>query len=96
AAAKAGLVGLTRSLAVELARFGITANMVLPGLVETRRARSAAGAETWKTMTSGIPLKRAARPEEVAAAVLFLASEPAGYITGALLPVAGGGGLALT
>ncbi|MGW4593938.1 3-oxoacyl-ACP reductase FabG [Streptomyces argyrophyllae] len=91
-AAKAGLVGLARSLAWELGRRGITVNVVAPGLVETDMLREVRPArlEQYLAMT---PLGRAATPEEVAAAVRFLTSEQATYITGAVLPVSGGLGM---
>ncbi len=89
AASKAGIVGFTRALAKELARRNITVNAVAPGLVETdmTRALPEAGREA---MRSAIPLARPGSPEEVAAAVVFLASPEASYITGAVLEVTGG------
>ncbi|MEW2285023.1 3-oxoacyl-ACP reductase FabG [Streptomyces sp. NPDC047841] len=91
-AAKAGLVGLARSLAWELGGRGITVNVVAPGLVETDMLREVRPArlEQYLSMT---PLGRAATPDEVAAAVRFLTSEQATYITGAVLPVSGGLGM---
>lgn len=89
AASKAGLVGLTRSTARELAAQGITVNAVSPGLVET--AMTADLPETRRAkMLAAIPLRRFGRPEEVAAAVAFLCSSDAAYITGATLHVDGG------
>jgi NAD(P)-dependent dehydrogenase (short-subunit alcohol dehydrogenase family) len=89
AAAKAGLVGLSRSLALELARDGVTVNVIAPGLIDTpmtaaypEALRSAAIART--------PLGRAGRPEEIAAAARFLCGDGAAFITGAVLPVDGG------
>ena len=89
AAAKAGLLGLTSSLARELGREEITANLVSPGRIETAmlRERSKGRLKEWLQQT---PIGRLGTPEEVAAAIIFLASEEAGYITGADIPVNGG------
>lgn len=92
AASKAGLVGLARSLARELASRNITVNVVAPGAIRTDM--TAALGDAWADqITAAIPLGRIAEPEEVAAAVTFLASPAAGYITGAVLPVDGGLGM---
>jgi 3-oxoacyl-[acyl-carrier protein] reductase len=89
AASKAGLIGLTRSLARELASRTITVNAVAPGYIET--AMTAILTEAQRTaMTSQIPLARAGTDRDIAAAVAFLASEEAGYITGHTLDVNGG------
>ena len=89
AASKAGLIGLTKSLARELASRTITVNAVAPGYIET--AMTAVLTEEQKTaMTTQIPLGRAGTDRDVAAAVAFLASEEAGYITGHTLDVNGG------
>ena len=89
AASKAGLIGLTKSLARELASRTITVNAVAPGYIET--AMTAVLTEEQRTaMTSQIPLARAGTDRDVAAAVGFLASEEAGYITGHTLDVNGG------
>jgi 3-oxoacyl-[acyl-carrier protein] reductase len=85
AASKAGLVGMTRSIAREVAHRGVTVNAVAPGLVETKMT-SDLDPDTLKS----IPARRAATPEEVAAAVRFLASEDASYVTGTTLTVDGG------
>ncbi|WP_336320943.1 3-oxoacyl-ACP reductase FabG [Streptomyces lavendofoliae] len=92
ASSKAGLVGLARSLARELGPRGITANVVAPGLVETDMARRLSDRQR-EGILGEVPLKRAGRPEEVAAAVLWLASDHAGYVTGAVVPVDGGLGM---
>jgi len=89
AAAKAGLEGLTKSLAREVASRGITVNAVAPGFVETDMT-AALSEEQRAFYTNVIPAGRVARPEEVAAAVAFLASPEAGYITGHVLHVNGG------
>ena len=89
AASKAGLIGLTKSLARELASRAITCNAVAPGYIET--AMTAVLDEAQRTaMTSQIPLARAGTDADIAAAVAFLASEGAGYITGHTLDVNGG------
>lgn len=85
-AAKAGLIGATKALAVELASRRITVNCVAPGLIETGMLHGVPVAEILKQ----IPLGRAGTPEEVAALVAFLFSEPAGYITRQVLSVNGG------
>ncbi len=89
AASKAGLIGLTKSLAQELASRNITVNAVAPGFVETDMTGSLSAELKAKLMES-IPLKRIGRPEEIAAAVCFLCSDDAGYITGHVLDVNGG------
>lgn len=92
AASKAGLVGFARSLARELGSRSITVNVVAPGPVETDMT-AALTAEQLQTITSSVPLQRMATPEEVAGVVAFLASQPAAYITGAVIPVDGGLGM---
>ena len=89
AAAKAGVVALTQSVAKEVARIGITVNAVCPGFVETEALANLAGEER-KAAQMKIPMRRFGRPEEMAAAVRFLASAEAGYITGSVLKVDGG------
>jgi 3-oxoacyl-[acyl-carrier protein] reductase len=94
AASKAGLVGMARSMAREVASRSITVNVVAPGLVETNML-SALGEERMGEMEAQVPLGRVARPEEIAEAVGFLASDGAAYVTGAVLPVDGGLGMGL-
>jgi 3-oxoacyl-[acyl-carrier protein] reductase len=88
-AAKAGLIGLTKSTARELAHWGILVNAVAPGLVETDMA-TALSAEIREGYISQVPLKRMGTAAEVAEVVRFLASEGAGYITGQVIHVNGG------
>jgi 3-oxoacyl-[acyl-carrier protein] reductase len=89
AAAKAGIAGLTRSLAREIGSRAITVNCVAPGFIDTDMTRALPEAQRDQLLTQ-IPLGRLGRPEDVAAAVLFLASPGAGYVTGATLHVNGG------
>jgi len=92
AASKAGLVGLARSLARELGSRNITANVVAPGFVDTDMTRALSDARRDEILKQ-VPAGRYADPAEVAAAVAFLASDAAGYITGAVVPVDGGLGM---
>lgn len=88
-AAKAGLIGLTKSLAQEIASRNITVNAVAPGFIDTDMT-AVLSDELKQNMLAHIPLKRFGKPEDVAAAVKFLASDEAGYITGAVINVNGG------
>ena len=92
AASKAGLIGLARSLAREFASRGITVNVVAPGLTDTAM-NAALNERQREKITATIPMGRIATPDDVAAAVQFLASPEAAYITGAVLPVDGGAGM---
>ena len=89
AASKAGLIGFSKAVALEVASRGITVNVVAPGLIETDMTKALTGQarEGWE---SRIPLKRLGTPDDVAAAVCFLASQEASYITGQVLAVNGG------
>lgn len=89
AASKSGLHGLAKSLAKEFASRKVTVNVVAPGPIETDMT-AALTEDQLAAMTDVVPLGRMGTPEEIAAAVTFLASEGAGYITGAILPVDGG------
>lgn len=88
-AAKAGLIGMTKAIAQELASRNITANCIAPGFIDTDMTAVLPG-DLRERLLNSIPLKRFGTPEDVAAAVRFLASEEAGYITGATLNVNGG------
>jgi 3-oxoacyl-[acyl-carrier protein] reductase len=89
AAAKAGVIGMTRSLAKEFARRGITVNAVAPGVVQTPMLGEIK-AELMTEYLRQIPVGRLAQPDDVANVVLFLASEETGYVTGQVIPVTGG------
>src|SRR5262245_15716672 len=91
-AAKAGLLGLSRAVARELAPRGITCNVVAPGPIVTAMTE-AMPAEWHAAMQGSVPLGRLGTPEEVAAVAAFLCSDAAGYVTGALVPVDGGLGM---
>lgn len=92
ASAKAGLVGLTRTTAIEAARHGIRANAIAPGTTRTPMVE-AVPAEVRASWLPTIPLRREAEPSEIAAAVVFLLSDDASYITGQILGVNGGSAL---
>jgi 2-hydroxycyclohexanecarboxyl-CoA dehydrogenase len=97
-AAKAGVIGFTKVMAREGARFGITANAIAPGPIETSllmqaRELGELGEKIIETMKGGTQLRRLGQPEEVAAATAFLASDDASYVTGETLGVSGGMGM---
>ena len=98
-AAKGGVISFTKALAREEARYGITVNAVAPGPIETPLLMSAlgfgdVGQKVIETMTGATQLRRLGKPEEVAAAIAFLASDDASYVTGETLGVSGGLGMA--
>ncbi len=89
AAAKAGLIGMTKSLAKELGSKGITANVVAPGFVETSMLE-ALSSQVREQVTKALPVRRFGQPEEIAHAVSFVASDLSGYLTGQVLIIDGG------
>jgi 2-hydroxycyclohexanecarboxyl-CoA dehydrogenase len=92
-ASKAGVIGLTKALALELAPHGITVNNIPPGLIDTpmsRRAQAAGDLYPLEKLASRIPVRRAGTPDDIAAACAFLCSDDAGYITGQVFGVSGG------
>jgi 3-oxoacyl-[acyl-carrier protein] reductase len=88
-AAKAGIVGLTKAAAKEVARYGVRVNAIQPGLVVTPMTE-VMSEEIWAQKLADVPLQRAAQPSEVASVVVFLASDMASYITGSVIEVTGG------
>jgi 3-oxoacyl-[acyl-carrier protein] reductase len=94
AASKAGLIAFTRTVAAEVARRGVTVNAVAPGLIETELTRdftsNGSDSNGSSALLDAIPARRPGTPEEVAAAIRFLASDQASYVTGAVLPIDGG------
>ena len=88
-AAKAGLIGLTKIIAMEHAAYGVTANCIAPGFIKTGMTSTLSNKQQEAILTR-VPMKRMGRPEEIAKAVVYLASEEAGYITGETLHINGG------
>ena len=89
-ASKAGVLGLTRHIASEVAEHGITVNAVCPGLIDTNMTRATITTAEADAYAASFPISRLGRPDEVADLIVFLASEQAGYITGASLDINGG------
>lgn len=92
AAAKAGIIGLTKSLAKELGARGVRVNAIAPGYIDTPMTQ-ALGEDVRKAIVDATPMKKIGTPQDVAAAVVFLASDMARFVTGAVLPVDGGLGM---
>lgn len=90
AAAKAAIIAFSKSLAAELAPYGVRVNTIAPGLTGTERVRSRYSDEEWSALSGALPMGRAARPEEIADGILFLAGDESDYVTGATLHVNGG------
>jgi 3-oxoacyl-[acyl-carrier protein] reductase len=90
AAAKAGIVGFSKTLALELASFGVRANVVAPGRIATKRVRATYSDAEWEAAAKRIPLGHAGEPEDVAEAVAFLASDSSRHMTGQTLHINGG------
>jgi NAD(P)-dependent dehydrogenase (short-subunit alcohol dehydrogenase family) len=89
-ASKTGLLGLTRAAAKELGRYGVTVNAVCPGMIDTELTRESASSDVLDRLARGYPIPRLGTPLEVADLICFIASEQAGYITGASLDINGG------
>ncbi|EPZ45420.1 3-oxoacyl-ACP reductase FabG [Alicyclobacillus acidoterrestris] len=89
AASKAGVVGLTKTAARELAKFNVTVNAICPGFIDTDMTRGVPE-KVWDVMISKIPMGRAGKPEDVANVIAFLASDEAGYVTAEVINVGGG------
>ena len=90
AAAKGGIIGLTKTLALELGPFGITVNAIAPGFIETPRIAAAEWGNAGAECVNSVPLKRAGRPDDIAGVVAMLCSEAGGYVSGATIDVNGG------
>jgi 3-oxoacyl-[acyl-carrier protein] reductase len=90
AASKAGILGFSKSLALELAPFGIQVNVIAPGRTATKRVMSRYSPEAWAAAAKEIPMGRPAEPNEITAGIAFLAGEDSGFITGHTLQVNGG------
>jgi 3-oxoacyl-[acyl-carrier protein] reductase len=90
AATKAGIIGMTKSIARELAGRGLTANVVAPGFIDTDMTEASLQGDAREALLAQIPLRRVGHPRDIAEAVAFLASDAAGYITGQVLRVNGG------
>ena len=90
AAAKGGIIGLTKTLALELGPFGITVNAIAPGFIKTPRIEEAGWGQVSDEFIQGLPLRRAGRPDDIAGVVAILCSDAGGYVSGATIDVNGG------
>jgi 3-oxoacyl-[acyl-carrier protein] reductase len=90
AAAKGGIIGLTKTLALELGPFGITVNAIAPGFIKTPRIAAADWGNASAAFIGSLPLKRAGKPDDIAGVVAMLCSEAGGYVSGATIDVNGG------
>jgi 3-oxoacyl-[acyl-carrier protein] reductase len=90
AAAKGGIIGLTKTLALELGPFGITVNAIAPGFIKTPRIAAADWGDAGEAFIQSLPLKRAGKPDDIAGVVAMLCSEAGGYVSGATIDVNGG------
>jgi 3-oxoacyl-[acyl-carrier protein] reductase len=90
AAAKGGIIGLTKTLALELGPHGITVNAIAPGFIKTPRIEAAGWGDAGANFIDSLPLKRAGRPDDIAGVVAMLCSEAGGYVSGATIDVNGG------
>ena len=90
AAAKAGIIGFTKSLALELAPYGVRVNTIAPGLTATTRVMAAHSEAEWQQLGAGMPLGRVGQPQDIAEGVNFLASDDSAFMTGQVLHVNGG------
>jgi len=89
-ASKAGLLGLTRAVAKEVASFSITVNAICPGLIDTKMVRETTTDDELQSFINSFPIKRIGAPEEIGDLVVFLCSDKAAYITGAAVDINGG------
>jgi 3-oxoacyl-[acyl-carrier protein] reductase len=90
AAAKGGIIGLTKTLALELGPHGITVNAIAPGFIKTPRIEAAGWGDAGEAFIQSLPLKRAGKPDDIAGVVAMLCSEAGGYVSGATIDVNGG------
>jgi NAD(P)-dependent dehydrogenase (short-subunit alcohol dehydrogenase family) len=90
AAAKGGIIGLTKTLALELGPHGITANAIAPGFIKTPRIEAAGWGDASPAFIEGLPLRRAGKPDDIAGVVAMLCSEAGSYVSGATIDVNGG------